>query len=85
MLLNLLVCCSHQVHPVNLNGTLLTVGITSYQYGSHQLISDDSLFALQSSTLELGVFENKIVNISGQLVSGYPLEGGPVLIEVITV
>ena len=85
LLLFLLVSCSQTVYQVSLEGTLITPGLTSYQYGSHQLISIDSLYALRSSSLDLRKYETKEVNIFGQLVDGYPLEGGPLLIEVIKV
>jgi len=49
------------------------------------LISIDSVYALRSSSLDLRKYETKEVNIFGQLVDGYPLEGGPALIEVIKV
>jgi len=85
LLLILLVSCSQTVYQVSLEGTLITPGLTSYQYGSHQLISIDSVYALRSSSLDLKKYETKEVNIFGQLVDGYPLEGGPALIEVIKV
>ena len=82
LLLFLLMSCSQTVYQVSLEGTLITPGLTSYQYGSHQLISIDSLYALRSSSLDLRKYETKEVIILGQLVNGYPLEGGPALIEV---
>ena len=85
LLLFLLVSCSQTVYQVSLEGTLITAGLTSYQYGSHQLISVDSVYALRSSSLDLGKYETKEVIIFGQLVDGYPIEGGPALIEVIKV
>ena len=81
----LFMSCSKQVYQVSLNGTLESPGLTSYQYGSHQLIRADSVYALRSSSLDLRKYENKEVNIFGQFVDGYPLEGGPVLIEVVKV
>ena len=81
----LFMSCCKPVYQVSLEGTLESPDLTSYQYGSHQLTSTDSVYALRSSSLDLGKFENKEVNIFGQFVDGYPLEGGPVLIEVIKV
>jgi len=85
LFLFLFMSCSKPVYQVSLEGTLESPGLTSYQYGSHQLTSIDSVYALRSSSLDLKKYETKEVNIFGQLVDGYPLEGGPVLIEVIKV
>jgi len=67
---------------MNWIGKLEPAGITSYQYGTHRLISSDSIFALRSSQIDLIKFENKTVRVSGERMEGYPLEGGPVLIDV---
>jgi len=62
---------------MQLTGTIESQGITSYQYGSHVLNSEDEFYALKSETLNLDEFIGKEVIISGSKIEGYPVDGGP--------
>lgn len=74
--------CTNKIYDLELTGTVEPIGITSFQYGSHKLMTEDSLFAIKSNNVDLMKYEFKTVNIQGILIKGYPIENGPVLIEV---
>lgn len=74
-------------------GTLQKAEMTNYQYGTHILKGflldgnpsthgKESIYALKSSKVNLNKFLDKKVIIIGSKVEGYPIEGGPILIEV---
>jgi hypothetical protein len=67
---------------VTLTGTIQEMGMTTFQYGSHKIKSADKTFALKSSKVQLADFTDKAVTLKGTKVVGYPIEGGPELIEV---
>lgn len=67
---------------VRLTGQLKPLGMTAFQYGTHLLKTQTKLYALKSSTLKLNDYIDKSVTIKGTKVPGYPLEGGPELIQV---
>ena len=74
-------------------GTLSGTGIieqhdaTTFQYGTHTLESSDGtiLYALRSSQIDLDTYIGQTVTIRGFQVAGYPVDGGPVFLEVIAV
>lgn len=68
-----------------LRGKIEKMGMTTYQYGTHTITTNDHTYALRSKTIDLNKFENKEVKLVGTKVPGYPLENGPVLIEVSSV
>lgn len=72
-------------NTIKATGTIEATGITSYQYGSHTLKNDNETYALKSETIELEDYEGERVTIIGKKVEGYPLEGGPILLEVLEV
>jgi thioredoxin-related protein len=65
-------------------GTIHKIGMTSWMYGTHTL--DDSnglpIYALKSSTIDLNNYDNKEVKVSGDLIKGYPVDGGPKYLNV---
>ena len=67
---------------VTLTGQIVPLGMTSFQYGTHLLKAGSNTYALKSSKVRLDDYLDKKVKIKGAKVSGYPLEGGPELIEV---
>ena len=67
--------------PLEVTGVIQEQGITFYQYGTHTIEG----YALRSSTIDLNDYIGQRVTIQGRLVEGYPLEGGPELLEVIKV
>lgn len=62
---------------MQLTGTIESQGITSYQYGTHTLKSEDEFYALKSEHLDLDEFIGKEVTVSGSKIEGYPVDGGP--------
>lgn len=70
---------------VSLNGKIEKIGMTTYQYGTHTIQSNQKTYALKSSSLNLDNYENKAVEVIGKKVPGYPVENGPELIEVSSV
>jgi ecotin len=63
---------------INVTGELKKIGMTTFQYGTHII----GKYAVRSKTVNLKIYEGKKVTITGKRVSGYPLEGGPELLEV---
>jgi hypothetical protein len=63
---------------MKIEGTLQEQGFTTYQYGTHTLGN----YALRSSTVNLDDYVNQEVEVIGRKVEGYPVDGGPDLIEV---
>ncbi|WP_316841794.1 hypothetical protein [Pedobacter gandavensis] len=76
---------SKDANTVNLTGKIEKMGMTTYQYGTHTIESDKKTYALKSSSVDLNQFENKDVELVGTKVPGYPVENGPLLIEVSSV
>lgn len=70
---------------LTLSGTIEEAGMTTYQYGTHKIKSEDKIYALKSSKINLNDYTKKSVTIKGTKVSGYPLEGGPELVEVLEI
>lgn len=78
------------------SGRLAEAGITTWQYGTHTLTGVEYqdtivrpvktvLFAVKSSSIYLDSYNGKDVILSGYYVDGYPVDGGPQLIEVVAV
>ena len=59
------------------SGTIQEQGITSYQYGTHILTSEDTFYALKSDKIDLGKYVGKKVNLKAEKIEGYPVDGGP--------
>ena len=81
----ILFSCDPKGKYIETTGTLEKQGITSYQYGTHIIVDTDQRYALRSETVPLDSFVNRQVRIQGKKVEGYPLEGGPVLLEVVDI
>jgi len=71
--------------PVALTGLIQKIGMTTFQYGTHTITSGGKLYALKSASLVLDTYLDKQVTIQGTKISGYPVEGGPELVEVTAV
>lgn len=71
-------------YAVTASGTLKAQGITSYMYGTHVLCAADgnTLYALRSETLNLDLYLGQTVTVKGDLVAGYPVDGGPPYLDV---
>lgn len=68
-------------------GSLLPQGTTSYQYGTFILVDENgkTTYALKSDAVQLLDYKGKKVSITGLLIEGYPIEGGPPYLDVLTV
>jgi len=75
---------SNSTYGVTAVGTIREQGITGYMYGTHILIDDTghTLYALTSDTINLDNYIDKKVTVKGDLVNGYPVEGGPDYLNV---
>ena len=74
--------CSKGKTEIELTGLLKKQGATTYQYGTHTLTVNSTLYALTSKTLNLDTYINQSVTITGDKVNGYPVDGGPEYIDV---
>ena len=65
-------------------GIIRKQGTTSYMYGTHILVDDDgrTLYALKSDRIKLDPYVGRKVTVSGELIKGYPVEGGPTYLNV---
>ena len=70
---------------IEATGIIEQQGMTSYQYGTHTLTGPDTFYALKSETIDLDLYLGEEVSITGRKVEGYPLEGGPVFLNVLEV
>jgi len=64
------------------SGILKPAGITSYQYGTHRLETNDTFYALKSDQIDLKDYEDEKVNITASEIQGYPVDGGPIYLDV---
>lgn len=69
------------------SGIIQLQGVTTYQYGTHVLldVNGNTLYALKSDIFKLNNYLGKKVELQGIPVEGYPLEGGPEYLEVVTI
>lgn len=72
------------VEKQNQIGVIHKIEASTWMYGTHTLndASGKPIYALTSSTIDLNKFENKEVRISGNLIDGYPVDGGPKYLNV---
>jgi hypothetical protein len=71
-------------HPITSTGIIKKQGITTYMYGTHVLLDDKgkTLYALKSANINLDKYIDKKVTVKGDLIEGYPVEGGPNFLDV---
>jgi hypothetical protein len=71
-------------YGITTEGTILKKGTTSYMYGTHILVNADgvTLYALKSENLNLDDFIGKKRIVKGDLIKGYPIDGGPDYLNV---
>ena len=82
--------CDSSVSPNNSEnsyGTIHKINVTTWMYGTHTINDNNGnlLYALTSTTVDLNTFENKQVKIYGNLIEGYPVDGGPEYLNVISI
>jgi hypothetical protein len=68
-------------------GEIKKIEVSTWQYGTHTLNDSEGkpLYALKSSSINLGLYEDKVVKILGKKIDGYPVDGGPDYAEVTTI
>jgi len=71
-----------ETYPFQFKGLLKKQEITTYQYGTHTISNEGKTYALKSSTINLDTHVNKTVTVKGNKINGYPVDGGPKLIDV---
>lgn len=62
-------------------GVVKKQGTTGYMYGTHVLVGGKT-YALKSDTIDLDRYVGKKVTVSGKLLRGYPISGGPEFMNV---
>jgi len=69
---------------ISSSGKIKKIEVSTWQYGTHILNDSEGkpIYALKSSSINLGLYEAKVVKISGEKIDGYPVDGGPEYIEV---
>ncbi|MDT0687707.1 hypothetical protein [Autumnicola psychrophila] len=67
---------------LRITGVVQASGITSYQYGTHTLTSEEKSYALKSTNIDLSKYEGETVKISAEKIKGYPVENGPEFLNV---
>lgn len=70
---------------VILKGKIEVLGMSTFQYGTHILNSEGKTYALKSTKVNLKSYEGKDVIVKGLKVAGYPVDGGPELLDVLEV
>ncbi len=73
---------SNTAKQATATGTIQKTGMTTFQYGTHLLKTENKTYALRSDAIKLDEYLNKKVTVKGKKVKGYPLEGGPELLDV---
>ncbi|MFC3559413.1 hypothetical protein [Pedobacter jamesrossensis] len=76
---------TESVNLITLTGKVEKLGITSYRYGTHSIRTQGQIYALKSAGFNLDNYLDRQVTLKGTKVAGYPLEGGPELIEVVNI
>ncbi len=68
-------------------GRINEIATSGWMYGTHVLTDSrgNIIYALRSTGHDLNDYVNKKVRISGYKVDGYPVDDGPVLVEVTTI
>lgn len=86
VLVGVLAACgtTREVDPslMVVKGVLKEQGITTYQYGTYTLSGEDGFFALSSKQVDLAPYVDQEVEIRATKISGYPVDGGPVYLQV---
>lgn len=70
---------------IEVEGKVEAIGMTSWQYGTHTLTNDENFYALRSKAVKLEQYEGKNVKIVAEKIEGYPVDGGPDFLEVLSI
>ncbi|MDN3596131.1 hypothetical protein [Zunongwangia endophytica] len=79
--------CNNQKVTSNLKltGLIEEAGMTTYQYGSHVLRTDDKTYAITSGKVDLTQLEGQTHTIVAERIEGYPIDGGPEYLKVLEI
>lgn len=86
-----LMSCMSQKNELNKSsateykGLIQSQGISSYQYGTHTLTTEESFYALTSETVDLTDYVGKTITLTAEPIQGYPVDGGPLYLNVISI
>lgn len=69
-------------NSMEVTGIIEPIGMTTWQYGSHTISTEEEFYALKSEKIDLTKFDGKRVTMKGIKVEGYPVDNGPVFIDV---
>jgi len=73
---------SKSAGSIIVSGKIEKLGMSTFQYGTHLLKADNKTYALKSASINFDNYLNKEVTVKGKKVAGYPVDGGPELIDV---
>jgi len=70
---------------IEAEGIIEVLEVSAWMYGTHILLNDDGIimYALRSSEIDLDYYVAKRTKIEGNLVPGYPVDGGPLYLDVV--
>lgn len=69
-------------NSITLTGKVEKLGLTPFRYGTHSIKMQGQIYAIKSASINLDNYLDRQVTLKGVKVPGYPLAGGPELIEV---
>lgn len=76
-------CKRESTVDTELTGLIQKQTASFYQYGTHVLVVNSSIqYALTSDVVNLDQYVNQNITITGNKISGYPVDGGPEYIDV---
>lgn len=70
---------------IEVTGVIAQQGMTTYQYGTHVLENAENFYALKSEVLDLDQYLGRKVKLKAERVEGYPVDTGPVFLNVVEV
>ena len=73
---------ANNTSKITLTGKVEKLGLTPFRYGTHSIKMHGQIYAIKSASINLDNYLDRQVTLKGVKVAGYPLEGGPELIEV---
>ena len=78
-------CSGIREEGIEVTGTIKEQGFTTYQYGTHTLTSAEDFYAIKSDSIDLNLYLNKEVTVKASKIEGYPVDGGPVYLEILEI
>ena len=70
-------------HSFNYAGVIEPIEMSIWQYGTHTLTTNGGdLYAVKSDTIDLNEYNNKSVQVEGEVIEGYPVDSGPEFLDI---